>query len=70
MSDSVDIPSITPTDNGPYRVEGPVQLIDVEGKVIRSGGTFALCRCGGSKNKPFCDRTHRVNGFESVVRAD
>ncbi len=70
MSESNDIPTITPNDNGPYRVVGPVQLVDAEGKVMRSEGGFALCRCGGSNNKPFCDGSHRANGFESVVRAE
>lgn len=70
MSESNDAPTITPTDNGPYRVAGPVQLLDAEGKVIRSEGGFALCRCGGSSNKPFCDGTHRANNFESEVRAE
>lgn len=70
MSESNEPATITPRDNGPYRVEGPVRLIDVEGKVIRSEGGFALCRCGGSNNKPFCDRTHASIGFESVVRAE
>jgi len=70
MSESNEGATITPADNGPLRVEGPVQLVDVDGKVIRSEGGFRLCRCGGSANKPFCDSTHRSNGFESVVRAE
>jgi CDGSH-type Zn-finger protein len=44
-------------------------LVDAEGKVMRSEGGFALCRCGQSSNKPFCDGTHR-DKFESVVRAE
>ena len=70
MSESNDGPTITPSDNGPYRVFGALQLVDAEGNVMRSEGGFALCRCGGSGNKPFCDGTHRTNGFESVVRAE
>jgi CDGSH-type Zn-finger protein len=70
LSESNEGATITPNDNGPYRVVGVCQLIDADGKVIRSEGGFALCRCGGSSNKPFCDGTHRANGFESVVRAE
>jgi len=39
-------------------VEGNCTLIDLVGKEAASEGNFALCRCGGSKNKPFCDGTH------------
>ena len=70
MSESSEVPSITPRDNGPYFVVGMLQLVDAEGNVIRSEGGFALCRCGQSSNKPFCDGTHRSAGFESVVRAE
>lgn len=50
--------------NGPILVNGPVQLEDAEGEKIDAGDTFALCRCGKSKNKPFCDGTHLDIGFE------
>jgi CDGSH-type Zn-finger protein len=70
MADSTVI--ITPRDNGSNRVTGPVRLVDVEGNLIRDvkeGEILALCRCGQSKDKPFCDTTHREIGFQSVVRA-
>jgi len=51
-------------------VTGPVRLIDAEGNVFDvDEGPIALCRCGLSKTKPFCDRSHRENGFESCPRA-
>jgi CDGSH iron-sulfur domain-containing protein 3 len=57
-------------DNGPYKVTGPVRLIDAEGNVFDvAEGPIALCRCGLSETKPFCDRSHRENGFESCPRA-
>jgi len=58
-------------DNGPYRVTGPVRLIDADGGVFElpAGDSFVLCRCGHSHDKPFCDKSHRSNGFESCVRA-
>jgi CDGSH-type Zn-finger protein len=51
--------------NGPYKVEGPVRVIDSEGRefVLPEGETIALCRCGQSQTKPFCDKSHRRVGF-------
>ena len=50
---------------GPYRVEGGIELVVDEGAWAEGVGRehYALCRCGGSKNKPFCDGTHWRNGF-------
>ena len=61
---------ITVRPNGPYRIEGPVTLEDVDGNRFElPGGRIALCRCGGSKNKPFCDGSHREIGFQVETRA-
>jgi len=57
-------------DHGPYKVTGPVRLIDAAGNTWDVGDEpIALCRCGWSRTKPFCDRTHREEGFESCERA-
>jgi CDGSH-type Zn-finger protein len=57
-------------DNGPYLVRGAVTLTDVEGNVFAiEGADVALCRCGGSQNKPFCDGSHKTNGFTASQRA-
>ena len=57
-------------DHGPLKVTGPIRLIDAEGREWDIGeGPVALCRCGKSKTKPFCDRSHREEGFESSERA-
>jgi CDGSH-type Zn-finger protein len=57
-------------DDGPYKVTGPVRIVDVDGGVFEVGeGPVALCRCGLSKDKPFCDASHREGGFCSRVRA-
>ncbi len=58
-------------DNGNLKVEGSVTLLDGEGNPIPvpEGGPITLCRCGMSKEKPFCDSSHRAAGFASVVRA-
>jgi 3-phenylpropionate/trans-cinnamate dioxygenase ferredoxin subunit len=62
--------SITPTDNGPYIVKGPIRLIDMDGHEFEvKGESLALCRCGGSARKPFCDGTRAKIGFQSVARA-
>jgi len=56
-------------DNGPYLVTGEVTLADAEGNVFTvEGANIALCRCGLSAKKPFCDGTHREK-FESQPRA-
>ena len=57
---------ITTLPNGPLMVEGPLPaLVDGEGKTIDLTGKdkVFLCRCGQSKNKPFCDGAHKAAGF-------
>lgn len=49
--------------NGPLLVSGGVRVVDADGNVLYEGERAALCRCGGSANKPFCDGTHKTNGF-------
>jgi uncharacterized Fe-S cluster protein YjdI len=49
--------------DGPLLVSGGVRIVDADGEVIYEGEKAALCRCGGSANKPFCDGTHKENGF-------
>ena len=61
--------TITPTDNGPYLVEGNITLLDAEGNPYEAGGTIALCRCGLSATKPFCDGSHEKTYFHAVNRA-
>jgi len=57
--------------NGPYRVTGPMELVDTDGKAysIPEGQWVSLCRCGNSANKPFCDSAHRESGFEAASEA-
>lgn len=51
--------------NGPYKVTGPARIVDAEGRefVLPGGSSIALCRCGHSATKPFCDKSHRRVGF-------
>ena len=60
---NVNAPSIRITRNGPYEVQG-LDLDTDSWSVGASRDRFALCRCGGSKNKPFCDGTHRSINFQ------
>ena len=55
-------------DNGPYIVEGEFRLTDANGQEI-SIKKAALCRCGGSTTKPFCDGTHSKIGFQGAIAA-
>ena len=58
--------------NGPYTVTGPIRLIDADGNefdLANRRAAVALCRCGGSATKPFCDGTHRKVGFQAAERA-
>lgn len=51
--------------NGPYKIVGPVRIVDSEGMEfeIPEGSGVVLCRCGHSRTKPFCDKSHRRVGF-------
>ncbi len=55
--------------DGPYLVTGGVELTDHEGKPIvpKNPENFALCRCGHSRTKPFCDGAHKVTGFSDEL---
>jgi len=58
-------------DNGPFLVSGPITVDDADGNSFDLGGkeTIALCRCGASEKRPFCDGAHNRCGFESAERA-
>jgi CDGSH-type Zn-finger protein len=62
---------ITVRENGPYRVTGPVRIVDIDGNEYDLAGKskISLCRCGGSVTKPFCDGTHSKIGFAAAERA-
>jgi 3-phenylpropionate/trans-cinnamate dioxygenase ferredoxin subunit len=56
-------------ENGPYIVTGQVELKDGDGNAYPVKQRMALCRCGASTTKPFCDGTHSKIGFEAAERA-
>ena len=49
--------------NGSIRVVGTIDFVDAEGNVLETKTDFSLCRCGHSKEKPYCDGSHRDAGF-------
>ncbi|MGR4065600.1 MAG: CDGSH iron-sulfur domain-containing protein [Vulcanimicrobiaceae bacterium] len=57
-------------ESGPYLVRGPITITDADGVAyVLEGENVALCRCGGSQTKPFCDGSHRDNGFVAIERS-
>lgn len=64
-------PAINLCLNGPLKVEGPVKLIDHQGKSFDLQGkeAFWLCRCGTSGRKPFCDGSHKKCEFKAEQTA-
>ena len=58
--------SITACPDGPLLVRGDLQLFDDDGRPVQpSRRTFALCRCGASAIRPFCDGSHKLVGFRT-----
>lgn len=52
--------------NGSIRVSGTVDIVDAEGNVLETKTDFSLCRCGHSKDKPWCDGSHKEAGFQAT----
>jgi len=50
--------------NGPLIVEGPVELYCSNGNLLKESSRLVLCRCGHSKNPPYCDGVHKEKGFK------
>jgi len=62
-SDAAEVTRIEASPNGPYLVHGTLLIRESDGTCTLREGTTALCRCGGSSNKPYCDGTHGRTGF-------
>jgi CDGSH-type Zn-finger protein len=56
---------VRPQKNGPLLLKGNLVITGGNGRTSWRGDRVALCRCGGSGNKPFCDGSHKTNGFSS-----
>ena len=63
--------TITVRTDGSIRIEGDFQVLDQDGKAFGLAGRtkIALCRCGHSETKPFCDGSHKKVGFQSSIQA-
>jgi CDGSH-type Zn-finger protein len=59
---------VTVTDDGPYAITGGIELLEVTFGEGASREHYTLCRCGASKNKPFCDGSHWDAGFRDAAR--
>jgi len=60
-------------ENGPYVIQGPVRIVDHQGNEFTpppGKPVIALCRCGQSGNRPFCDGSHRQAGFQAGEQAN
>ena len=63
--------TITPYRDGPLLVRGPFRMTTQDGEEIAlSRGTVALCRCGRSRSRPFCDGTHKLTGWRAPSVAE
>ncbi|MBK9105432.1 MAG: (4Fe-4S)-binding protein [Saprospiraceae bacterium] len=51
-------------ENGPIRVLGPVEITMPDGTIVEKPNGISFCRCGGSASWPFCDSSHKTNGFK------
>ena len=60
---------ITTIKNGPYKIEGAIELSYDGAPVATPGAATFLCRCGASSKKPFCDGTHSKVGFEAAAKS-
>jgi CDGSH-type Zn-finger protein len=60
---------ITARENGPYKVEGEIELYYGNTRIEVPGPAVSLCRCGASSKKPFCDGTHSKIGFQAAAQA-
>ena len=66
-SETPELPTtIVPTPGGPYYVRGLIQLKSADGSSVFEDIRMALCRCGQSHNKPFCDNSHFYAGFDDA----
>jgi CDGSH-type Zn-finger protein/uncharacterized Fe-S cluster protein YjdI len=58
--------AISPVSDGPLNVRGNVEICSGTGRTVARTKRAAICRCGGSENKPFCDGTHARIGFRTA----
>ena len=64
VAEAAHLMKIKVSPNGPYLVQSECVIIHADGKEETKQGTVALCRCGASANKPYCDGAHNKIGFK------
>lgn len=64
IAEAANILKIDVSANGPYLIKSACLVVHSDGREETKTGTVALCRCGASANKPYCDGNHRKVGFE------
>jgi truncated hemoglobin YjbI/uncharacterized Fe-S cluster protein YjdI/CDGSH-type Zn-finger protein len=63
-------PAIRPIVDGPYRIQGNIQVVGADARTYEQRARQTLCRCGHSRNKPFCDGSHWYAGFRDPLPAE
>ena len=58
--------NVMPLPNGPLKVVGNLEVVSGTGRTCNKVGEAYLCRCGASKNKPYCDGSHKAAGFTAA----
>ena len=53
------------TANGPYEIRGDIEVVDTNNQVVYRATRMSLCRCGASRNRPFCDKSHEFVHFRA-----
>ena len=64
VAEAANIMKIQVTPNGPYIIKTECLIVHGDGRQETKTGTVALCRCGASESKPYCDGSHRKTGFQ------
>lgn len=66
VEDEAYVTTVRTWRNGPIRIRGNVEIVNRDGETVMQGDRAALCRCGASRNNPFCDNTHRMIKFTAI----
>lgn len=64
VAEKAQIMKVEVSPNGPYLIKTECLIVHSDGREETKAGTVALCRCGASANKPYCDGSHKKIGFE------
>jgi hypothetical protein len=62
-----EAPTVRAVRNGPIRIKGEVEIVNKDDETVLEDNRAALCRCGVSRNKPFCDNSHKLIKFTAIT---